>query len=158
MENFVRHSESKMEDISYKVEEEEGEDPSQIVFTIHKGAALTSGTEYTTEIVNVKDTQLVEQDLDAEEDTELDALAQSSTILEDNTQQQEQQQLQHHSHQQSQKEQAKSSHTEQLLNDLANPDLAFFRSIIPDMEAMNPSQKAKFKYSVMEALNSILYP
>lgn len=151
MENFVRHSESTLEDISYKVEEEEGEDPSQIVFTIHKGNALASGTEYTTEMVNVKDHQSVDQDLDGEEDTVLDAMAQSGSILEDTTQQ-------HNHHPQSQNEHSNISHTEQLLNDLANPDLSFFRSIIPDMQAMNPSQKAKFKYSVMQALNTILYP
>lgn len=148
MENFVRTPEAKM-GISYKVEEGVGDDSSQIVYTIHKGDdAMNTSTEYTTEIVNIKDGISGEADLEEEEELEEIEHVPSSSILELDTDHQEE--ANHN-------EQANTSHTDQLLHDLAHPDLAFFRSIIPDMEAMNPAQKAKFKAAVMNSLNSILY-
>lgn len=51
-----------------------------------------------------------------------------------------------------------SAQLEQILSELSHPDLAFFRSLMPDMESMTASQKAKFKMAVMGSITTILYP
>lgn len=138
MEGFVRHGDnSNMSKISFKVEE--GEDPQQIFLTIHKGE---------------------EEELDEEQEEETmeedpaDALVQVPAAADEQQQQPQQRQGNTNPDQPG----SSTAHTEQLLTELAHPDLAFFRSILPDVESMSAAQKAKFKYSVMASLNSILYP
>lgn len=50
-----------------------------------------------------------------------------------------------------------NTQTEHLLMELCNPDLSFFRSLLPDVERMKPDQKNKFKLVILNAVNSILY-
>lgn len=41
--------------------------------------------------------------------------------------------------------------------DLENPDFVFFKSLLPDVEKLDNSDKMKFKMSVLETLNDMLY-
>lgn len=188
METFVRHgdqNESKFTGkILYKVEEHADE---RIVYIRKTNEdPLEQSAEYTTEILDIKRRRTEanevddQDDDDDEEDEDADdevAHHQETVVtlnaqrhIEDMQLQQQQHQevsvapqppQQQHMHQQEQQQAGTSTsgqHIDSLLAELAHPDLAFFRSILGDIETMTLPQKAKFKHAVLTSLNNILYP
>ena len=158
MEPFVRHGDSmNASKISFEIQDQDGEedeedDSKQMVFTIKQGHPQSSHNKYTTEIVNVsagaETGHQDDEDEDGSEEIQGIAHAPSSTVKMDEAPQEKA----------GPSGTSSSANTDQLLTDLAHPDLAFFRSLLPDMENMTPAQKAKFKCAVMGALTNIMYP
>lgn len=173
MEPFVRSGDANesvdTSKISFEVEDHT---ESRIVYIRNnkpEDDGLEQSRDFTTEILNIKSQQLDDDEDDEEEEEE-----------------EQQQQIQHHEevvnmsptkinnsvvyetqhHQQQQNplqldQNAGSSGGEavdSLLAELRHPDLAFFRSLLGDIQTMTLSQKAKFKYQVLASLNQILYP
>lgn len=185
MESFVRFGEPKNNSaVSFKLEDDGGElnQDGSIIYTIHKEEG-DHVDHYTAEIIKATGTSIA--DLEEDEEEEYDEVENIVEIAEPEVrkdvikasqrksqrnqmpppQQQQQvelveepQQQQQHTEMNESSPAHSSVHTDQLMRELAHPDLAFFRSLMPDMEVMNPSQKAKFKFAVMTSLNEILYP
>lgn len=156
MDQFVRMSvredDSMRSDLEYEVESEE---PESILLTI-KGQSSRYGSEiveshhqYSKKRSSLAHhqttTEIIEHDGDEDEDEMVEEEGEEEEI--EMTQQQLDTSQGNNS----------TVHTDQLLTELAHPDLSFFRSILPDVDNMTLAQKSKFKLAVLASLNDILY-
>lgn len=173
MEPFVRSGEANesvdTSKISFEVEDHT---ESRIVYIRNnkpEDDGLEQSRDFTTEILNIKPQQLDDDEDDEEEEEEQQEIEHHEEVVNISPVKQINSvvyETQHHHQQQQnplQLDQNVGSSgggeaVDSLLAELRHPDLAFFRSLLGDIQTMTLSQKAKFKYQVLASLNQILYP